>query len=338
MKEHFIHYAGILSYPIPIRLWALLTKHRIIFPFYHTLSNEPLLYINPLYEPLDERRFIKHLDYFLKHFQPISVVDAYHHIINKTIPQKPSFVLSFDDGLAGVYQIAYPILKKKGIPALVFLNTDFVDNKSLFYRFKVALILNALSQQPMLKRPLQAILNDAQIEGKDIVNQLFNVDFRRSYILNSLLPICEIDEQAFLQSEKPYLTLNQIKELSTQGFYFGSHGTNHAPFQILSEIEREQQLQTSFQWIEKNCPQPIKMIAFPFTDAQISKDYILNLHQQKKVHLTMGGAGINNDVISTHIQRIPMEKGYAKSAQKMIKSEYLYFSLKSIIGKKTITR
>ncbi|NSW44879.1 MAG: polysaccharide deacetylase family protein [Bacteroidales bacterium] len=338
MKEKFIKYAGYLSYPIPIRFWAWFTKHTIIFPFYHTISNEPLKYIHPLYQPLNERRFTQHIDYLLKHYEPISIVEAYQHIVNHTAPRKPSFVLSFDDGLAGIYHGAYPILKKKGIAPVVFLNTDFVDNKALFYRFKMTLILNALSQQPMLQKPVQAILNDAHIEGKDIVSQLYNIDFKHSDILDKLLPICEINEVEFLQTEKPYLTLNQIKELSEQGFNFGSHGTNHAPFQILSETEREEQLQKSFQWIEQYCPQPLKMFAFPFTDAKISKEYILSLHHQKKVHISMGGAGINNDVITTHIQRIPMEKMYARNVQKMIKSEYLYFLLKKIMGKKAITR
>jgi hypothetical protein len=38
--------------------------------------------------------------------------------------------------------MAMPILRRKGVPATVFVNSDFVDNQDLFFRFKAALIID----------------------------------------------------------------------------------------------------------------------------------------------------------------------------------------------------
>ncbi|GAB4457423.1 MAG: hypothetical protein Fur0028_11970 [Bacteroidales bacterium] len=313
-----------------------MTKKKIIFPFYHTVSIQSLSYINPLYTPIYKKDFEKQVDFLLRHFKPISIFDAYQYIINNENPKEPSFVMSFDDGLSGVYENAFPILKKKGVPASVFLNTDFIDNKSLFYRFKTALILSALENQPMLNKPLAALLNDLGFAGESLSFNLLKIGYKQSAVLDRLLPVCDLSEEEFLKNEKPYLTIQQINEMNRFDVVFGSHGTDHAEFQSLSDAERWLQLEKSFDWIDTHCPQKLKLFAFPFTDSGITKDFILQLHDS--VNLSFGGAGINNDVTPFHIQRIPMEKKYAKSAAKMIKSEYLYYSIKYLLGKKYIKR
>lgn len=188
----------------------------------------------------------------------------------------------------------------------------------------------------MLEKPVLALLKDAEIKGKSIKEQLLSIKYKQSEIIDKILPVCDVDVKSFLETEKPYLTLSQIKEMQQHGFMFGSHGTNHAEFQCLNEAERFAQLNDSFKWIEWNCPQSLKMFAFPFTDSAIEKDFLLKMHQEKWLDFSFGSAGINNDVLPMHIQRIPMEKEYAFSASKMIKTEYLYYSLKYLIGKKNV--
>lgn len=337
MKEFFIKYGGFLSTPFSIKFWSFITTKNIVFPFYHTVVNRSVDYINPLYTPINKHDFELHVDYLLSKFKPISIFEAHQYIVANEKPAKPSFVLSFDDGLSGVYKNAYPILKKKGVPAIVFLNTDFIDNNALFYRFKTALILNALANQPMLIKPITALLSDNGINAESLPKALLNIGIKQSTVLDKILPICDINENDFLKNEKPYLTVQQIQEMNKSDFVFGSHGTNHAEFQSLNKEERQQQLIKSFDWIEKHCPQKLKLFAFPFTDEGISKNDILQLHRDN-IDLSFGGAGINNDVSPFHIQRIPMEKKYIKSPSKIIKSEYLYYSIKYLMGKKIIQR
>jgi len=53
-------------------------------------------------------------------YEPISLEDYYYGLAK---PAQKYFVISFDDGYRGVYDIAYPLLLEKQIPAVVFFNT-----------------------------------------------------------------------------------------------------------------------------------------------------------------------------------------------------------------------
>jgi len=61
------------------------------------------------------------------HYSVISLDDFFDFLdFRRQIPRK-SVVITFDDGWQGVYSIAYPILKKYGFPATLFVYTDLIN-------------------------------------------------------------------------------------------------------------------------------------------------------------------------------------------------------------------
>jgi peptidoglycan/xylan/chitin deacetylase (PgdA/CDA1 family) len=55
---------------------------------------------------------------------------------------RPSVLLTFDDGSRDYHDLAYPILKEFGMPAVVFLPTDYVDHPRLFWWDRLHLVVN----------------------------------------------------------------------------------------------------------------------------------------------------------------------------------------------------
>ena len=90
----------------------------------------------------------------LQNFEPLSLQELYEIMLGKRELHTPAFHLTFDDGLREVFDIAAPILKQKGIPATIFLNSGFVDNRSLFFRYKVSVLLELLQSQNLTDRQL----------------------------------------------------------------------------------------------------------------------------------------------------------------------------------------
>jgi peptidoglycan/xylan/chitin deacetylase (PgdA/CDA1 family) len=111
----------------------------VVHIFYHTVSDDYLPHIHPLYQPKNISAFTQDIDFMLRHFQAVSIHDVRRHALKEKIITQPSFHLSFDDGLREVYDVVLPVLSQKGVPATVFVNSAFVDNKTLFYRHKEAL-------------------------------------------------------------------------------------------------------------------------------------------------------------------------------------------------------
>jgi|GEM_PF-979456 peptidoglycan/xylan/chitin deacetylase (PgdA/CDA1 family) len=339
MKELFFNSIGKLSFFLPITLLSKLTSTKIICPFYHTIEpNYPELFRH-LYKPLSFKRWNEDINFFIKHFEALSPHTFYNFTKEQCKPRKPAFFLSFDDGLREVYEKAFPVLKAKGISAAIFVNTDFIDNKDLFYRYKVSLIIEKIVKQPSLERLIDNILLDfTNLKGNSVKEKLLNIGAKEKHVLDKLLPICEIDLKEILKTYKPYLFKHELIDMANSGWYIGSHGTNHDEFQVLDNNEREKQIIQSFYYIESFIKQSFKMFAFPFTDFNIQQQFIKRIHSKLGVDIIFGGAGIYKEKFPFHIQRIPIEKNYAKSAEAIIKKEYFYYFAKCLLGKKYIKR
>ena len=116
-----------------------ISKQQLLLPFYHLVSDNEPEYVKGLYKSKTIQQFKNDLELFLKYYEPITLEDVILFNKGELKLLKPSFHLTFDDGLSNFYHVIAPILSKKNIPATVFVNTAFVDNKDLFYRYKEVL-------------------------------------------------------------------------------------------------------------------------------------------------------------------------------------------------------
>jgi len=91
---------------------------------YHSIS---FVVKRPLAVKVDN--FEKQVRYLSdKCYTPISFDDLYKSMRgNVTLPKKP-LIITFDDGYLDNYTYAFPILKKYGFTATIFLATDYIDN------------------------------------------------------------------------------------------------------------------------------------------------------------------------------------------------------------------
>lgn len=72
------------------------------------------------------KNFKKQMDYLCKNFSIVSLETIYHNIKYRKNLNKDNVAISFDDGYKDNYYNAFPILKKKIIPATLFIITDSV--------------------------------------------------------------------------------------------------------------------------------------------------------------------------------------------------------------------
>ena len=129
---------------LPFSLLSKAATGKVLAPFYHAVSDIPMPHIRHLYRVKTVAEFERDLDFLLKHYTPIDFHELPNLLQHKPRSGKPPMLLSFDDGLREFYDPIAPILLRKGIPAICFLNSGFLDNKDLFFRYKASLLIDFL--------------------------------------------------------------------------------------------------------------------------------------------------------------------------------------------------
>lgn len=307
---------------------------KFVFPFYHAVSNNPGPHLKHLYPIKTVEDFINDLEILLKYFSPISPPELFNF---EKHPPKPAFLISFDDGLREVYNNIAPILKEKGIPAIFFLNNNFIDNRDLFYRYKVSLLIDKIESDELKNEVVQLINKKvkSRINVKYHLKHFFlELQYHEKGMIDDFCEMLEVDVENFLNREKPYMSETQIMDLKKDGFYIGAHSFNHPEFHHIDPKNQKKEVMKSTEDIRKRFDLDYSLFSFPFSDYGVSPEVLRSIHSDPafKPGATFGTGGMKKFSDFAHFQRLSMEK-YRGNSEKILTTEYVYFKLKKLLGK-----
>ena len=324
------HLAGLL----PPAVLKNLCRVKLIFPAYHLISDDPPAHVRNLYRVKSSRQFSDDLEFLLRHYQPIDVAQLQQIISGDRIQQRPSFLLSFDDGLREFYEVVAPILRAKGIPAICFVNTAFVDNKDLFYRYQASLLIEQLQTDKHTIAQLQERWPGSLAQLR---RRILSIDYLQRETIEVMAARIGLDYGEYLLQVKPYLSRGQIQELLDDGFSIGAHSIDHPRYSLLSEDEQIRQTVGSLRYLEDHFDLKHRLFSFPFTDYAIKRSFFERLKQEFPPDFTFGSAGYKKDQVAFHLQRVLFE--FADfSGRQIHNAELIYYLLKMPFGKNRLRR
>lgn len=168
--------------------------------------------------------------------------------------------ITFDDGLREQFDLAWPILRRRGIPAVFFANTRPVAEEVVLSVHKLHIVRN---QVPTAR--LAEDLTDfcsaqggeaANVDDEVVLNQ-YRYDplpaARFKYVFNFMLPLSlqrQFVDQCFSSyisddevavSRSLYMTREMLQELGAAGAV-GSHGHDHLPLAQLDDAQARRQI------------------------------------------------------------------------------------------------
>ncbi|MFN8276945.1 MAG: polysaccharide deacetylase family protein [Chitinophagales bacterium] len=290
---------------------------QVVLPFYHIVSNQECQHIRHLYRFKSVAEFSRDLDLLSKHFTFINLHQL-HEVVERGVATskrpKPLLHLSFDDGLKEMVTVVAPILKARGLPASFFINSAFVGNQQLMFRYKASLLCEAFPEKKSL------FLQTRSAESLEAIPEASSYDF-----------------STFLKEQQPYMDWSDIHQLQQWGFTIGSHSATHPYFSFLQDEQQVEEAVQPFSELEAHGISGPKYFAFPFTDDGVSAAVINRLLEDEGLTLSFGGAGCKRDVHPRQLQRLPLEETHY-DAITAIKAELAYAALRGFVGRNTINR
>lgn len=316
---------------VGLKLLMKTIPQRVIFPFYHAISDDEPLHLKHLYKIKSVESFEKDIDQLLGSMQALTMeeaISAYH--VKGT---KPGFHLTFDDGLKECSQLIAPMLLRKGVPATFFINSAFIDNHKMFHRHKASVLVERLiNDNCTIPNSLLQKYKIGHFSKKQVIDYILRSEFQHSALLDDFAQSIDLSFDLYLKDQSPYMSKTELIWLHENGFTIGSHSHNHPEFYRLSDDEIKQEIDNDIQNLTNLLGFKPHCFAYPFTDHFLENKTIESNIENAGL-ATFGTAGLKLEKISQHYQRVCLEDGDDKSAASILLKEGIAFHVKRILNR-----
>ena len=299
-----------------------LLNSSMISPCYHVVSDHSLCHVAGLYPYRTVAEFEKEMDWLLCRFTPLPLEEVVASCRDGGMPPKKAAFISFDDGFREIAEVVAPILLRKGVPATFFLNPDFLDNRTLCYRHKASLLLDAFSrmESPVVDGIIKEIGNaHSMAHGGTPRDCVLGVTYPQASALDQAAHLTGLDFDRYLIDARPYMTSDQVRELIRDGFSVGAHSMDHPRY---SEIPLETQLaqtRDSIHWLVDRVGMKSRAFAFPFTSENVSDSFYHQVFNEGTCEIIFCIGELPLNPGGTVVERFGVERHPAESLSEILR-------------------
>ncbi len=232
---------------------------------YHAVVEQPLPVDDWCFIPVE--RFTAQLEYLAQRFEVLPLAEAVDRLGQGAI-ERPTLAITFDDGFQNNHDVAFPILRRLGLPATMFLTTGLIgtDRTVWFCQLLDAL---ARSSRPHLQWQGESLELGGRISRQRLSTRL-QAALKR-------MPQPELQEEVsrivsalggsgVVGRDSPFRMLNpeSVGTMARSGLIeFGAHTRTHAILSRLSEAEQREEIAASVHATEALAGQPCRLFAYP---------------------------------------------------------------------------
>ncbi len=231
------------------RLLQFLLRKKTVILVYHGLTDQDTHGGIENYDAkhLHVRRFQAQMEYLKKFYRIVPLQEwLAARATGPALPQH-AVVVTFDDGYRSNYELAFPILRRLGLPATIFLTTNFLKTRRYLWTDKVEYAVDH-SQQDRLELSVQGEKFFSDLSGQDqralcAARLKARLKQMPQHLQASTVESLEqalgqsLGTAAKVSSIYEPLEWSEIREMLESGLVtVGSHTHNHV---ILSQCDRE---------------------------------------------------------------------------------------------------
>jgi len=225
--------------------YPVLMYHRVIPEAEAATGTQPGMYVTP-------DTFEAHVAYLRQHFSIVPLREALSRSITGGGPDggHPFCVLTFDDGWIDFYENVYPVLKRSGVPATVFLPTAFIGEHRFFWTDRLVALFYGRQKGPLSPS------RDARVQALERLKGPVDEQIEAAVSLLKKEPTAEIHavlsrlserwKVAFNPRKRAFINWLEVDEMRASGLVsFGSHTHQHHILTLLSDKEVAEELSVS---------------------------------------------------------------------------------------------
>lgn len=305
----YIKILEFLGYTISLtsldRLIYSLRKPKLTIFMYHGIISET--------EPLNEvtvknvhiEQFEKQLIYIKKRFTLFTLEQAVKKMKENSLPSRAA-VLTFDDGYENNYMTVFPLLKKYGIKAAIFL-TGATNSQVPNWNDQLELqIFTTLKKHITVKSKKYSLENE-----RDKINAIVELKFIGNKLKFSSLQEFskEITQQlGEVKQSVNYkiLNWNQVKEMKEYGIEFGAHSVTHPGLSAQDEETLNNEIGSIKSIIEEKTG--TKVTSFSYPTGLYNKDCIKIVKEHSYECAVTSNYGFNKNLNLYELERIAIGK------------------------------
>jgi peptidoglycan/xylan/chitin deacetylase (PgdA/CDA1 family) len=182
-----------------------------------------------------------------------------------------SAVITIDDGYLNNYKLAYPVLKKLNMPAIIYLTTGFIGTNNALWVDDLEDILHSTKLKSFCFPELfgDEVLDISTRRGEmETLTRLYEEMVRieqhkKILIMQKLANVLGRNEVRRDNTERKMLTWNEVMEMSENNISFGAHTVSHPTLSKMELWGAKQEIYESKMEIEARIGSKVRHFAIP---------------------------------------------------------------------------
>lgn len=246
-------------------LASLFTKDKLKILLYHRVSeHERSTFRNSL--RVTPNSFERQICYLLrKTYNIISLQEAVHLLNHCIAIPENSIVITFDDGYRDFYHNAFPILRKYGVPATVFLTTRCIDSEERLWLDRIDYaILNTKKQKVCVNEREFNLTTIREKHCLYLYLHKFLETMGKEEMDSYLYTIFEELDIQSIDTDRVSLNWDEIREMAKCNISFGAHGVSHISLAHQLPEVVEEEIAVSKHRMDAELSQNTAFFAYPY--------------------------------------------------------------------------
>jgi peptidoglycan/xylan/chitin deacetylase (PgdA/CDA1 family) len=223
------------------------------------------------------------LRFISTYYKPVRLGDVLADQDGRRLP--PNAVLvTFDDAYASVVQVAAPLCREYGIPAVYFVNAAFLNNQRMAPDNLVCYVASRKGMETINA----AIRFAGRTEFSELrsLSKVFSSFFpsitlaERNVFLEALRHLAGISESRLAEESALYLTTEQLCSLASFDFEIGNHTYSHVHCRRLSQTEFREEIDRNRSELEALSGTKVRSFSQPYGSSKdLTADLAAHLRQ-----------------------------------------------------------